>query len=546
MGEIFLRTKGITKRFGETIAVNNVEFSIETGKIQGLIGENGSGKSTICSMICGICPATSGSIILRGENYAPKDPGDARSRGIGMIVQELGTIDYLTVAENIFLGEENRFGRFGVINKAAMNAEAEKALEAVDLSIDVTVPAISYDFETRKLIETAKVLYYSPELLIVDETTTALSQSGREKIHGIMREFAASDKAVLFISHDLPELMETCDNLTVLRDGELVAVIERSEYGEDYIKQTMVGRKLEGSYYRSDYDPSCGKDVAVRVEGLCTGQLHDVCFDVRKGEIVGIGGLSDSGMHEVGRALFGMAKAVRGTVKAYAPAQPTRAEKFKRNKARLKLSLGYTAARIAKLFGKQAKLPVAQEDEPLPETEYVIRDISDALKAGIGYVSKDRDRETLILQASVKDNLCLSAMDLNSVFGFVSPQAERRFAETYRKELSIKCSSVNQDVRELSGGNKQKVSFGKWIGNKSNILVFDSPTRGVDVGVKTTMYRLLYDLKKRGYAIVVISEEMQELIGMSDRILIVNGGKISGEFIRSENLRDTDIIGCML
>ena len=264
MGEIFLETKSITKKFGDVVAVNNVDFVVRLGEIQGLIGENGSGKSTISSMICGIHSITSGEIILKGKPYRPADPGDARSHGIGMIVQEAGTVDYLTVAENIFLGEEKRFSKFGFLNKGAMEEEARKALEAIGVDIDVTRPAAAYNFETRKLVEIAKTLYYKPELLIVDETTTALSQDGRDKIHEIMRSLAAEGKAVLFISHDLPELMEICDNLTVLRDGSLIATINKSEFDEDFIKQKMVGRKIEGNYYRADFDPSCSDEVAIK------------------------------------------------------------------------------------------------------------------------------------------------------------------------------------------------------------------------------------------------------------------------------------------
>lgn len=548
MGEIFLQTKGITKKFGDVVAVNNVDFTVRLGEIQGLIGENGSGKSTISSMICGIHSITSGEIILKGEPYKPSDPGAARKHGIGMIVQEAGTVDYLTVAENIFLGEEKRFSKFGLLNKAAMEAEAEKAIREIGLELDVSRPAAAYNFETRKLVEIAKALYYKPELFIVDETTTALSQDGREKIHAIMKKLAAEGKAVLFISHDLPELMEICDCLTVLRDGNLIATIEKSEFSEDFIKQKMVGRKIEGNYYRADFDPSHGEQVAIRVDGVNAGILKDIDLEVHSGEIVGIGGLSGSGIHELGRLLFGMEKITSGSVTAYSPRQLTRKEKTAVYGERLKNLVLMTGDKIKKLFKKttengetvQTKLNVTEL------AEYKIRSIRDALAASIGYISKDRDKETLILQGSIRDNLCLSAIRQLEIFGVVPSSSERQFSKDRVEEFRIKCSSINQDVRELSGGNKQKVSFAKWIGNKSHILVFDSPTRGVDVGVKTTMYQLLYELKKKGYAIVIISEELAELIGMSDRILIMKDGSITKEFTRSSELRDSDIIDYMI
>lgn len=548
MGEIFIETRKITKHFGDVVAVDGVDFKVELGKVQGLIGENGSGKSTISSMICGIHSITSGEILLNGQPYTPSDPGDARRHGIGMIVQEVGTIDYISVAENIFLGEENKFARFGFINRGKMEEEARRALKEVGLDIDVGLPAAAYNFETRKMVEIAKTLYYDPTLLIVDETTTALSQDGRDKIHEIMRKFSEAGKAVLFISHDLPELMETCDELTVLRDGQLIATIEKKDFDENLIKQTMVGRKIEGNYYRSDYDPSCGEEVALCAENVTTGGLKDVSLTVHKGEIVGIGGLSGSGMHEMGKLFFGMEKVKKGSVYAFAPRKPQMKEKLKIHKKRFGASVKITVQRLKKLFKKadEAACELAEEKGSFETVRYDIKSISDAFDAGIGYISKDRDKETLITAATIKENLCLSAGELLSVFGVIPSVREKQFADEQVEGLRIKCSSPNQEVRELSGGNKQKVSFGKWIGNRSGILVFDSPTRGVDVGVKTTMYQLLYRLKQEGYAILIISEEMPELIGMCDRIAIMKDGAITKEFVRSEDLRDTEIINYMI
>lgn len=549
MGEIFIETRELTKRFGEVVAVDGVNIKIELGKVLGLIGENGSGKSTVSSMISGIHSITSGEMFLKGQPYKPSDPGDARKHGVGMIVQEAGTVDYISVAENIFLGEESKFARFGVVNRGKLEEEARRALALVGLDIDVTLPAAAYNFEIRKMVEIAKTLYYDPQLLIVDETTTALSQDGRDKIHEIMRRFSEEGKAVLFISHDLPELMETCDELIVLRDGQYIAKMDKSEFDEDRIKQTMVGRKIEGNYYRSDYDPSCSDEVALCAENVTTANLKNINIKVHKGEIVGIGGLSGSGMHEIGKLFFGMEKLVSGKVTAYAPEKPNMRERraihLKRFKDTVKLS-GY---RIKKLFGKGGEKPqtdLAGLSVDKPVTSYEIKNIGSAFAAGIGYIAKDRDKETLITAATIRENLCLSASGLLNVFGLTPSAREGVFTDEQVEGLKIKCSSPNQLVRELSGGNKQKVSFGKWIGNRSRILVFDSPTRGVDVGVKTTMYQLLYELKKQNYAILIISEEMPELIGMSDRLLIMKDGEITKEFVRSENLRDTEVINYMI
>lgn len=523
---LFIQTVGLTKKFGDVVAVDNVDMDVFKGEIRGLIGENGSGKSTISSMISGIHTITSGKIMLDGNEFRPSGALDARNHKISMIVQEMGTIDGLTVAENIFLGEEGKFGKAGFVNRAKMNAEAAKALAKIGLERIRPEDSINaYSFEDRKLVEIARAVYYDPELFIVDETTTALSQDGRDIIHSLMRQMRDTGKAVLFISHDLPELMEICDALTVLRDGKLIATIERKDFDEDKIKQTMVGRVIEGNYYRSDYDFSCSNEVMLEVKDVEAGLLKDLNVTVHAGEIVGIGGLSGGGMHDVGKVMFGMLRLKKGEVTAFAPAKYTFKEK------------------IQKSLSAITKKPYDVEKPVVP---YKINSIKHALQANIGYISKDRDKETLILQASIKDNLTLSALDELAVCGIITPWAEKKFAKKQVEGLRIKCSSMRQPVKELSGGNKQKVSFGKWIGKDSKILVFDSPTRGVDVGVKTTMYQLLYRLKKEGYAIVIISEELPELIGMSDRMLIVKDGEVTKEFTRSPELKESDVIGYMI
>lgn len=504
---VFLETRNIVKRFNEVLAVNQVSMKIYRGEIRGLIGENGSGKSTISAMISGLLPKTDGDIYVEGEPYIPKNPLDARARKISMIVQETGTIGPLSIAENIFLGDEKRFLRGGFVDRKRMLEEAEKALELVEFGpVDVSQPTFTLNFEQRKLIEIARALYHEPELFIVDETTTALSHDGRLLIHRLMHKLRDLNKAVLFISHDLPELMEVCDALTIMRDGDLITTIDRADFEENHIKQSMVGRVIEGNYYRSDDVASRGDQAMIQVKGVHTDTLHDIGFDLYQGEILGIGGLSGSGMHEVGKVIFGELKPQQGEVIVYGHRQQGRGE--------------------------------------LHPTK--IKNVQNAIANQVGYVSKDRDRETLIMEASIKENLVLSALGKLTQFGLVLPGAEKRFARKQIEGLNIKASGMNQRVGELSGGNKQKVSFGKWIGNDSKILILDSPTRGVDVGVKTTMYQLLYSLKQQGYAILIISEELPELIGMSDRILLMKDGRINKEFRRDEQLSESMLIDYMI
>lgn len=292
--------------------------------------------------------------------------------------------------------------------------------------------------------------------------------------------------------------MENCDVLTVLRDGKLVDTIERAEFDENRIKHSMVGREIKGDYYRSDYDSSHGEKVTLQAEHISNRDLKDVSVTLHEGEILGVAGLSGCGMHQLGRVLFGLDKLTEGKVQAFRP----------------------------------------------DGTEVTVRSVQDALDSSIGYISKDRDKEALVLPASIKDNLVLA--NLNRMGTFILPKKEREHAKEQIESLAIKCSSMNQAVGELSGGNKQKVSFGKWIGNKSRIIIMDSPTRGVDIGVKTTMYQLIARMKKEGYSILIISEEMPELIGMCDEILVMKDGKVTQSFKRSENLSEQQIIEYMI
>lgn len=497
--KILFETRGLTKKFGDVVAVDHVDMTIRAGEIRGLIGENGSGKSTISSVISAIHRATEGEMLLNGVVYKPLSATDARAKGITMIVQEAGTAEGLTIAENMFLGEERRFCKHGIVDRKAMNREAQKALEDIGVNdIDVTKAAGAYSFETRKLVEVAKALYHDPLLFIVDETTTALSQYGRSIVYQIIHDLKRKGKAVLFISHDLEELIKNCDVLTVLRDGKLVETIEKADFDESRIKHAMVGREIQGNYYRNDYDGSHGKTVTLEGKNLCNRDLDNVNIVLHEGEVLGIAGLSACGMHQVGRALYGLDKLQSGSIEC-------------------KNSNG--------------------------ETVY-IHSVKDALACGIGYISKDRDKEALVLPASIKENLVLA--NLNRMGPFITPKLEKEHARQQIESLEIKCSSMNQPVGELSGGNKQKVSFGKWIGNDSKIIIMDSPTRGVDIGVKATMYQLIAQMKRKGYSILIISEELPELIGMCDAIMVMKNGKVQKIFQRSEELSEQQVIEYMI
>ena len=487
MSEPILEMKNISKNFGSVIALKNVDLEVYPGEIRGLIGENGSGKSTISSIAAGMQKATSGRMTFKKQSWEPVSMIDALQNGIGMVVQESGTISGVTVAENIFLAELSQFrNKLGMINKKAMNQKATEAMRAIGVEhVTGDMPIASLDFQTRKLVEIAKVMLKNPDILVIDETSTALSQDGREIMYSLIRKLRDSGKAIIFISHDLEEIMEVCDTLTVLRDGNLIRTFKKEEFNADEIRTSMIGRELQG-------------EAAITATNLkYKEELKSVSITLKKGEILGIGGLAACGMHTLGKAMFGALALEEGEVTTY--------------------------------DGTKINSPHI------------------AVANKIGYVSKDRDVESLCLSASIQDNIAVGGMEKYAVNGFlITNKKEKEYVAKQIKDLSIKCSDGDQLTSQLSGGNKQKVVFGKWIGCGSEILILDCPTRGVDIGVKQSMYQLMMELKKEGKAILLISEELPELLGMSDRLLIMKDGSITGEFMRSESQTDADVIGYMI
>ena len=498
MSEQFLVAEDVDKSFGITHAVNHVSLQVDQGEIRGLIGENGSGKSTFCSLLCGIYGMDGGRFLLKGKELKIHNQVEANKQGISIIVQEMGTLAGLTVAENIFLGHEDRFVRFGIKHTAAMNREAQKLLDDYGFSdIKATLMIDNFHFEDRKLIEIVKATYFKPEITIIDETTTALSQHGREELYKLMEAIKKDGRTVIFISHDLIEVMQHTDTISVLRDGSLIDTVKSDKVTEDDLKKLMVGRELDKQYYRTDYDSSTAGEVLLSARDISVpGHIENISFDLHKGEILGFGGLSECGMHELGKAVFGASYNRRGTV--------TLAD------------------------GTQ------------------IQSIPDAIGHSVAYASKDRDNESIIVNSSIRDNIILPSADDLADHKILNKKKLDRFAEKNAQGMSVKMTSINQFVADLSGGNKQKVVLARWLGKASDILVLDSPTRGIDVKVKADIYALMNDLRLRGKAIIMISEELQELLGMCDRILILKNGKINAAFDRSPALNEEDIIVKML
>ncbi len=500
MKEPILEMKNISKRFGSVVALDNVSLTVFPGEVRGLIGENGSGKSTISSIAAGMQKPNEGRMIFKNKEWTPVSMIDALTKGIGMVVQESGTIPGITVAENIFLAEVKIFkNRFGIVDKKKLNTEALKVMENIGIkNVKPEDMMQNLDFQERKMVEIAKVMMKNPDILVIDETSTALSHDGRTLMYQLIERLKADNKSVIFISHDLDEIMNVCDTLTVLRDGKLIRTFEKEEFDADQIRTRMIGRELQGEYYRSDFEATSGETVALEGRHLnYSDKLKDVNIRIHNGEIVGIGGLSTCGMHHLGEVLFGALEPENGEV----------------------------------IVGGNKK----------------ITSCHNAVSHKIGYVSKDRDTKSLCLEASIRDNIAVAGMNkFKTSSGLITVKREKQYVNKQINELSIKCSDMNQKVSQLSGGNKQKVVFGKWIGCESEILILDCPTRGVDIGVKQAMYQLMVKLKNEGKAILMISEELPELLGMSDRVLIMKDGEITKEFKRSKDLSEADVIGYMI
>ena len=463
-----------------------------------VIGENGSGKSTLTSCLTGIYQKDSGKFILEGKEITATNQVEANHQGVAIIVQEIGTFSGLTVAENIFLGNEDKFTKHGIKNTASMNKQAQEYLDSYGFNyIDATKVIDDYNFEDRKLVEIVKATYFNPKVLVVDEATTALGQKGREELFKVMHKVRDNGNCVIFISHDIEEVIEQADNISVLRDGVKIGSITKAEATPDKLKALMVGREIGDNYYRTDYGEEISKEIVLSAKNVTVkGQIEDLNLELHKGEILGIGGLSECGMHEVGKALFGASYFRQGTV-----------------------TLG--------------------DGTP-------INSIPDAIKHSIAYASKDRDNESLVINDTIGNNICLPSLENLKTHGMLRGKSMKEFANKYAKQMSTKMTGVDQFVSALSGGNKQKVVLARWVGKDSDLIILDSPTRGIDVKVKADIYAMMNDMRKSGKSIIMISEEIMELLGMADRILIMKDGKINGEFLRSPELKDTDLIDNMI
>ncbi len=475
-----LEMRGISKRFGGTIALKNVAITAYPGQVLALMGENGAGKSTLMKVLAGVHNADTGEMTLSGQPFKPSGPIEARARGVNLIYQELSVAPNMTVAQNIFLGNEPHNGAF--VDYAAMNRGAEEVLKSLGATFTPTTSAGRLSVAEQQLVEIARSLVYKGQVLIMDEPTAALSDRETERLFGIVDTLRAQGMAIIYISHRMNEIYRLADRVTVLRDGESVGTLTKGELSPEKLVALMVGRPL-GELFE-DGPPGNAGGVVLEVKNLERRPKVEPCsLQVRAGEIVGLSGVVGAGRTELARLIFGADAKTGGTVK---------------------------------LLG-----------QPLN-----VRSPLDAIRAGIAYVPEDRKSQGLFLQMAVDNNLSVNVLPRFTQGGMLQHGAVGKFAQDMIKKLAIRVSRPSALVSGLSGGNQQKVLLGRWLAIEPKLLILDEPTRGVDIGAKAEIYRIIRQLADSGAAVLVISSELPEVIGLSDRIYVMREGHIAGELRR--------------
>jgi ribose transport system ATP-binding protein len=475
-----ISVQDVSKSFPGVRALSRVRFELLAGEVHALVGENGAGKSTLMKILAGIYARDSGDVLYDGEPVSFASPRAAQMRGIGIIHQELQLMNHLTVAQNIFIGREPR-GRLGVfLDEDKLNRQARDILAHMHLNLDPRAIVGGLTVAKQQIVEIAKALSFNSRVLIMDEPTAALNDAEIAELFKIIRELKARGVGIVYISHKMDELKQISDRVTVLRDGEYIATVETATTSMENIIGMMVGRTLL-EVARPAEQASRG-EILLEVRKLNCGPLvKDVSFSLRRGEILGFAGLMGAGRTEVARAIFGADKAESGEIM---------------------------------VRGRKA----------------TIRTPADAVALGIGYLSEDRKRFGLATGMDVESNIVMATLARHLAFGFVlRRQGIRATVESFIRLLNIRTPSATQEVRLLSGGNQQKIVVAKWLARDCDILFFDEPTRGIDVGAKAEIHKLLRSLAGQGKAIVMISSELPEILGMSDRIIVMCEGRTTGE-----------------
>jgi len=482
MQEVILRMQDIRKTFPGVVALDNVNLDVRSGTVHSLMGENGAGKSTLMKCLIGMYTPDEGTVELAGDIVRFKDTKDGLEHGISMIHQELSPVPEMMVAENIWLGREPR-GRLGLLSPAAMFRKTRELFDEWKINIDPKARMKDLTVSKQQMVEIAKAISYDAKIIIMDEPTSAIPEREVAHLHGMIKRLTDFGVAIIYITHKMDEVFRISDDITVFRDGKHVGSYPAKELDRDKLIKLMVGRELTDLFPKEEAEIG---DVVLSVQGLTRGSVvKDVSFELHRGEILGLAGLMGAGRTEVLETIFGIEKADSGEVV---------------------------------LNGKTLR----------------IKQPSDAIRAGMALLTEDRKLNGIMGVLSVRDNITAAALPRYSPRGVLRVGEMRKDSEDQREKLRIKTPSLNQLIKNLSGGNQQKALISRWLLTVPDVLMIDEPTRGIDVGAKSEIHRLMSMLAQEGKAIIMVSSELPEVLGMSDRILVMHEGRISGELSREE------------
>ncbi|WP_430487994.1 sugar ABC transporter ATP-binding protein [Priestia flexa] len=477
-----IKMSNVYKAFGTNQVLSGVDFELLPGEVHALMGENGAGKSTLMNILTGLHKRDEGRIEIDGQERYFSNPKEAEQAGVTFIHQELNVWPHMTVLENLFIGKE-LYSPFGILKTKEMKAQAKKQFDRLAVNIPLEQEASLCSVGEQQMIEIAKALMTNAKVIIMDEPTAALTDREIEKLFEVINGLRAQGVSIVYISHRMEEIFTICDRITVMRDGKTVDTTPIPETNFDDVVRKMVGRSLTDRF--PSRQTKIGETVLELKNLTRKHAFHDISFSVKSGEVVGVAGLMGAGRTEIMRAIFGLDPIDSGEV----------------------------------LVNNQ---PVK------------IKTPDEAVKHGIGFITEDRKDEGLVLDFSIRENIALPNLKSFSTKGMIAEKSEREFVELLIKRLTIKTQSADISAGSLSGGNQQKVVIAKWIGIGPKILILDEPTRGVDVGAKREIYQLMNELTERGVAIIMVSSELPEVLGMSDRVLVIHEGKLAGELLKEE------------
>ena len=471
-----IEMRGIDKSFGSNQVLKQAGFTLESGEVHALMGENGAGKSTLMKILTGVYTKDAGTVLVDGKEVNYKNPQEAEKAGIVFIYQELNVMFDLTVEENLFMGKEIH-GKFGICDKKAMQKKAQEALNILGVNISPKTVMAELSVGQQQMVEICKALMADAKVIIMDEPTAALTQSETVALFKVIESLRKKGVSMVYISHRMEEIFELCDRITVLRDGSYIGVKNIPETNMNEIVKMMIGREI-GERYPSR-NVKIGKEVLKVKELTRKGTFHDVNFSVRAGEVLGVSGLMGAGRTEIMQAIFGNLSYESGTIE---------------------------------IDGKEVKISNPRQ----------------AMEHGIGFITEDRKTEGLMLDKSIRENISLCNLRRISKSSVISREAEKNMVAEAIKDLHIKCFGSYHECNNLSGGNQQKVVLAKWILTNPKILILDEPTRGVDIGAKKEIYSIINKLAAQGVAIIMVSSELPEVLGMSDNIMVVREGEVRG------------------